>query len=693
LNPRILFLLLAPLVSTAATTVLFSPASPATGPFPTDFLTRPDSAQRTGMRVNLPLPDCAAQATVCQEYTILNQTDGFSTRPRIAVRFSAPVNPATLRDGIYFDPLDGPRGAHHRTEVRPAAPRVAINQVVYDPATNTVYAKPDRVLTEGRRYALIVTDAVKDAAGAAVAPDPAWTACLQSADAYCSALAASLALNPAGHRRVVAASIFTTATPTAWLEHARAVVPLVPASVQLATPQSSFAVSDLSALVLHEQTGANPVRFSDISLPLDPTLLAGVGRVVIGSFRSPRFLAADQTIAPAPTLPEFAVPPTTDEIGFNALLPAKEKPAAGYPVVIFGHGFGDSRFGGPTAIAPALNRAGFAVIAINAAGHGFGPLSTVTFTDRSGRQTTIPALGRSIDLNQDGTIEGNEGCALTTPLPYGLRDCFRQTAVDLMQLARVIHDGLDLDGDGAPDLDAARVYYAGQSLGAMYGTMFTAIEPTVRAAALNVGGATGVEVARWSPAYRDLTTESLKVHSPPLLNKGNSDDEDYVQPDQPVKVTTVPGALAIQDAFELSEWLGLPGDPISFAPSLRQRRVLIQIARADRTMPNPASTLWIRTAGLEANTWTYRHDLARAKDPTLPLDPHPFLVLFVSLGGGGIQLPAANALIISLEAQSQVANFFVSDGASIPDPNGLSRLLLGVTVFEIPSKLPQDLGY
>ena len=91
-----------------------------------------------------------------------------------------------------------------------------------------------------------------------------------------------------------------------------------------------------------------------------------------------------------------------------------------------------------------------------------------------------------------------------TPVAYGTRDCFRQTAVDLMQLARVIRLGLDLDGDGTPDLDPARIYYAGQSLGAIYGTMFTAVEPSIRAAALNVGGATMVDIARWSPAYRDL---------------------------------------------------------------------------------------------------------------------------------------------------------------------------------------------
>jgi hypothetical protein len=180
---------------------------------------------------------------------------------------------------------------------------------------------------------------------------------------------------------------------------------------------------------------------------------------------------------------------------------------------------------------------------------------------------------------------------------------------------------------------------------------------------------------------------------PPLLNKGTTYDEDYVLPGQPVHVVTVPGAIEIQNAFELSEWLGIPGDPIAFASELARRRVLIQIARADRTMPNPASTLWIRAAGLAANTWMYRHDLARAKDPTLPLDPHPFLVLFVTLGASGVQLPSTTALAISLDAQNQVANFFGTDGATIPDPNLFSRLLLGTAVFERPVVLPTDLGF
>ena len=49
----------------AATTVLFDPSTPATGPYPTDYLTVPDPFQKTQLRLNLPLPSCGSQYTSC----------------------------------------------------------------------------------------------------------------------------------------------------------------------------------------------------------------------------------------------------------------------------------------------------------------------------------------------------------------------------------------------------------------------------------------------------------------------------------------------------------------------------------------------------------------------------------------------------------------------------------------------------
>ncbi len=685
----------------AGTVVLFDPSDPMTGPFPSDSLTVADPAQKTGLRLNLTPPDCPSAMTECQEIGLLRQFDGFNLRARLQVRFSGPVDTTTLRDGIFFVALEnlvsGEPGVQKMGDV------TRVDQVVYDPATNTAYAKPDGVLDQHRRYGLVVTDGVRDASGSPILASWEFSFCVEGFTDECAPIAQTISSlrSAAGPRQIAAATVFTTMSATAWLQAARTALPNFPALPTLLQPQSTFRIADLQGITLHEQTGSAPAAFTDLSLPLPAFLLQGLDRVVIGSFESPRFLGSDQTIRPGPTVPPLPLPAATDRIYFNALLPSTPKPANGYPVVIFGHGFGDSRFGGPTAVAPTLARSGFATIAINAVGHGFGPQSTVTFIDNAGKGTTIPAGGRGVDVNGDGLIDPEEGCALVAPVALGLRDCFRQTVVDLMQLVRVLRGGLDLDGDGTPDLDPQRIYYAGQSLGAMYGTMLTAVEPAVRAAALNVGGGTVIDIARWSPSYRGLATDALRLRLPPALNQGSTYNEDYVLPGQPVKVVTLPGALEIQNIFERLEWLGMQGDPIAFAPHLKtaplpgdsSRPVLMQFARGDRTVPNPANTLLIWAAGLQGSAWEYRHDRARAQAPDLPANPHPFLVLFVGLDGGAIQLPGLDGLAISLDAQQQIAGFLAADGASVPDPNGLSKLLFGGPVFEIPAALPQDLGF
>src|ERR1043165_8017331 len=105
--PRKLWaVLLFPCLAAAATTVLFDPATPTTGPFPSDALTTFDPLQKTGLRINMPVPDCSTQYNACQEGGLLDQLDGFSLRARARVQFSGAVNASTLRDGIFFVALE-----------------------------------------------------------------------------------------------------------------------------------------------------------------------------------------------------------------------------------------------------------------------------------------------------------------------------------------------------------------------------------------------------------------------------------------------------------------------------------------------------------------------------------------------------------------------------------------------------------
>jgi len=446
--------------TSAGVVAQFDATNPQIGPFPADSLTVPDAAQITGRRLDMPLPDCGAMPALCAQLTLINELDGFNVQPRITVAFSGPVNTSTLGAGIFFVALNNL--TTDEVGLQKAGDTIAINQVSYDPATHTAYAKPNSALDQHRRFALIVTDAVQDASGNPISADPAFTACLQSSAGYCAGLAAAVA-GVATPNHIVAASTFTTQSATAWLQSAHSQLQNLPVVVHRPDGKYVFDFANIATLGVNFDTGSG--NFSSFSLPIGSPqysfLFTGLGRLSFLSYLSPLLLNSEQTIDPAATGAAVPVPTPSNEIAFHVYLPNTPEPSTGYPVAIFGHGFGDSSIGAPTLVAPVLAQSGFATIAINAAGHGYGPQSNLVLTEKGNTTTTLSLGGRGIDLNGAGSIGSTEGCEILTPLPIGLRDCIRQTVVDLMQLVRVIQSGLDVDGDGKPDLDPHHIYYVG----------------------------------------------------------------------------------------------------------------------------------------------------------------------------------------------------------------------------------------
>lgn len=666
-----------------STRVLFDPRDPATGPFPTDFLTVSDASEPTGRRVAMPLPaDCRQNASLCGELGLVNQLNGFSLTPRLRVRFSGPVRTETLREGLRILPA----GA-----AQPNAEAIPINEVVYDPQTNTAYAQPDWQLEAGTSYLLVATDAVLDAAGQPVGADAGFTACLnrQVGGDYCAAvsegLTAAQRLLPRG--QVVGASRFTTLDPYGFLSSARQ--SLLPVSFRRAAPRAVFAASDIGTLTLRNQVDLEG-RFEDFTLPLLPGLLPqiGVGRIVFGSYASPRYLSQQQVILPG------AVATRTEDIQVHAILPATPPPPGGYPVVIIGHGLSNNRFDVSSATLPTYMAAGVAVVAINAVGHGYGPESRVRITERNGTATELPAGGRGVDLDGNGQISSTEGCVIFTPgAPLGLRDCVRQTAVDLMQLVRVIRSGVDLDGDGTVDLNPQGIHYHGVSLGGFYGALLLAHEPDVRAGVLNSAGGSAIEAARLSPSLRLLLTFYLATSTPPVLNAGTGFNENLPRRFEPVRVNTVPGAVEVQNRLDLLRWIEMPAAPQAHAALLRgtdsraRRRVLFQYAIGDQIVPNPTEAALVRAANALDLTSVYRHDLARAAVSNLPANSHGYSFDILGSSAAGV---------IALAAQSQAARFLLApdDAYAIPDANAQVRQLFGFDLFEQPPAfLGDELGF
>ena len=279
----------------------------------------------------------------------------------------------------------------------------------------------------------------------------------------------------------------------------------------------------------------------------------------------------------------------------------------------------------------------------------------------------------------------------------GSSDALRQTTIDLMQLVRQIQVGMDVDGDGSPDLDRSRIYYFGQSFGGIYGTIFLGVERDVHVGVPNVPGGAIIDIVRLSPVFRPLFIQGAAARglanapSPVFVN------ENLPLRDQPALVNTVAGAMALQEYTDRSEWASQVGNPVAYAPYIRKsplsgnqaKSVIYQVAKGDQTVPNPTSTAIIRAGDLDDRVTYYRNDIAfTASGGGVPRNPHTFLT-----GIAGTPLAAA----IAFKAQTQIATFFATNGAMTIDPDAAPPALPAgfPHVFETPivPPLPEGLNF
>ncbi|MCA1595067.1 MAG: hypothetical protein LC772_01365 [Chloroflexi bacterium] len=686
--------------------VLFDLSAPTAGPSPSDRFTLPDGSQNTGRRVNLPLPSPGAFPSDYQDISVLNTLDGFNLQPRLSVPFDGPIDPSTATSSTIFLICVGdtlPSSA-------PCGHVVGINQIVWDPQSNTLHAKSDELLEQHSQYVLLVTSGVRDSTGSPIEASESFRRFRhdlnygQDKDAALKEYRKSLinALEFAEEhgtrpKDVVAASVFTTMSATAVLEKIRD-------QIKAGTPEradfllgpggtrSVYKLDQLTGITVNQQTGDNPPKFTSLRHPVELLRIipGAVDRIAFGRYLSPNYECAAGYIPAIGTKTGTPIVQGVNQVYFNLYLPSGAPPPQGWPVAIYGHGSGGSKQGGTVlswgslAVAASLAEQGIATIAINAVGHGFGPLSTLTISQSIGDPIVLCAGGRGIDQNGDGIIENDEGISADPP----------------WSIIR--------------NLDPSRIYYCGQSLGGIYGTVFLAVEPAVRVGVANVPGGSAIESARLSTIFRRTVGRSLASRTPPLLNgpavtsldgvavlSPGFDENMPLRDGATLKVrladgtdriiqspltNRVTGAMRIQEVFEHTEWASQSANPVAYAPYLRRsplagvpaKSVLFQFAKGDQVVPNPASTAILRAGELADRAIFYRHDLAYAENPLLPKIPHAFLT--------NIGLAAFRE--IALGAQRQIATFFSSDGNTLihPDP---------ARFFEVPIELPlpENLGY
>ena len=676
----------------------FDPAAFDRQPFPSDRFTVPDPGQRTGLRMLLPPPNCAVEHSGCDETRLLNELDGFDLSPRLAVPFSGPIDLAsvTARSVFLVRLAAGPPEA------------TGLERLVWDPGRETLYGRPETLLEPETRYGLVVTRAVRDAAGRPIRVAPRFPRVLDGRDAsptraYRQALQglmATLARRGVRSEEVAVASVFTTGSVSAFLEQARDGLDRQPPEPALITaPEGGgrawFPRADLRQLVLRTQVGAVADGFAERPLPL-ALLPPDVGGLAVGWFWSPWYLGRDHRIIDSATARPLGAPLHSMPIPFVILVPAGSPPPGGWPLAVVGHGYGGEMFGSALRIAGTLARRGIATAAITVVGHGGGPEGRLIVTAGTGPPHEVRVPGRGVDVNGDGKIAAVEGLSplSTGPLAaLGLRDGLRQQVVDLMAFVRAVGRGLDVDGDGTPDTRGEPLYYVGQSLGGIYGTLLLAVEPRIQVGVLNVPGGPIAEIARLSPAFRPSLRDTLGRRMPPLLNAGTEFREDLPLRGEGPVMAPVAGALGIQEFLARAEWLARRGDPLAYARHLRvaplagqePKRVLIQLATGDRVVPNPTTAALVRAGQLLDATALLRYDRIADGLPTELAEPHGFLL---RTGAPGV----AGAL--ARVAQEQVARFFESDGATIWDPDQAVPPPFTEPLFEVPaSAVPERLGF
>jgi len=685
LSPRrvlflvLLFSLALPALANAGVQPSYDLSTPEGSPFPSDRWTAVDWSQPTGLRVDLPKPDCTARPSDCADIDVLNTLDGFNIQPRISIPFTGAIDPASVSSASVF-------------LIRiPDHAITGVNQIVWQPAADTLHVESDQLLRQQTAYILVVTNRVRDASGKPIESAPFRRHLHHNMSELVRGLPDKLRLSD-----VAVATVFTTQSVTPLLEHVRARIKgSAPAAADFVLGaggvRTVFPLASISSILFSRQiTTAPAFQVSPTATPFLSLHPGSVSTVAFGSYDSPDYETASKVIPPS----KSTAPPIqgTNRVYFNLFLPTGTAPAGGWPVAIFGHGFGDNKNSSPFIVASSLARRGIATIAINVVGHGGGGLGTLIVNRVAGPPVVLAGGGRGIDQDGNTTIDSTEG--VNAVAPYTLisnRDGLRQTVIDLMQLVREIEVGMDVDGDGARDLDPTRISYFGQSFGGIYGTKFLAVEPNVRLGVPNVPGGAIIEIARLSPAFRGLVTLSLLSRTPPLINlPGFAFDENIPLRNLPPVIDTVPGASAIQRQIEWSEWATESGNPAAYAVHLRSRpllgvpakSIILQYARGDQTVPNPTTSAIIRAGSLQDRTTAFRNDLAFAADPTFPKNPHTFLTRVPGLAPPG-------AAAVALAAQDQIARFFASGGTTTVDPDGAGPL------FETPLSGPpwEDLAY
>ncbi|MDH3220971.1 MAG: hypothetical protein OEO19_15675 [Gammaproteobacteria bacterium] len=346
-----------------------------------------------------------------------------------------------------------------------------------------------------------------------------------------------------------------------------------------------------------------------------------------------------------------------------------------WKTVIYQHGITRNR-ADMLAVADTLASFGFATVAIDIPLHGLNA-SSPFYQGGAERTFDVDLVGQDgsgniVSSGPDGTPDSSGLHFINLNNLLMSRDNLRQSVADLFALRKGIPGidvvtpagaGVFLPGpDGTPDLSATEVYFVGHSMGAIVGTAFANLEPTLKDVVLANGGGGIPKILDGSASFSPIIVAGLAAAG---VAKGTADYEAFLG-----------AAQAVVDA----------ADPLNHAADLatKTQGVLFfevvggNASPSDLTVPNTvpdgndsSNTVPAPLAGTEPllsvlgltqiNTTTAGTDLKVS-------------VKFTAGSHGSILDPSSSAAVTSA-MQGQMASFLANDGNSVTvsDPGSVIR--------------------
>jgi hypothetical protein len=236
-----------------------------------------------------------------------------------------------------------------------------------------------------------------------------------------------------------------------------------------------------------------------------------------------------------------------------------------FPLLVYGHGLTGGR-DQAERLAQFAAPFGIATVAIDANEHGHHP--TVEDPDRPALDTLFAFFGINLGMLSTRALEAAR-----------LRDNFRASTWDKLQLVSLLQADPDVDGDGTADLDVDRFAYLGVSLGGIMGPELLALSPELSAGVLVVPG------GRVSTIISDSATFGSLIA---LVRPRGTTDGD-VRRFFPILQTIIErGDAASYGEHILASRLAGTGGPQS---------VLLGVVLDDDTVPNVANYALARSFG------------------------------------------------------------------------------------------------